>query len=758
MKRRFFAGAMAVCISLSLFPTTAFAADGGETRATAQYYSDVSDIIGSITPPDTGKDEAAQPESGLITLPNADDLQTNEDFKRYDPGYPEKEVYGNYVLRVPDLNGRLTFSTRNQNQLIGTLYAPGVSKNKGWQDATKQWHNIDNGLCFAASSSNLISWYLNRYLEQHPDDTHGFETNAEQIFNRFRNGWDPAEGGDPMEALSWYFTGGFPSNNHHPNGSHLTDRETGGYLYKQLPNNSSDRWAPVSFDWDPQEDFSVYGSFEDNRFPFIEEISGMSSGSPFSTMKLFSKHILRQLHYGPCTISIITDQYGSNSGHAITLWGVDYDVNTGLVTNLHVTDSDDYSGLFTVKVEGGPNDSVRLVQYPYYPPVGNSTRFTRIRASVLLYAPDVVRVNQGYSGPNAEISELIPDADGTGVTVQVTNLSRPSLEYGYSYDDDSNHVVRWQSDSHFSGLKPGQYYFFARVKETSDHAAGGTSAPRPYQVQTPPPTPQEPVPAPITKVSLSLVAPATGHTPQDAVVDQEGCIVESTTWKPGHPVFEPNTDYSVSIVLKTDADHTFTKDTEFTLNGTSVTAVPDGENYVINYDAFSTTQDTNSGKPDNGSGWKSNSTGWWYNDANGNYVTGWKAINGYWYYFAPNGYMQTGWQKVNGYWYYFSPSGDMQTGWQKIKGYWYYFSPSGDMQTGWQKVNGYWYYFAPGGDMQTGWQKINGYWYYFAPGGDMQTGWQWINGYCYYFYPSGYMAANTWINGSYVNGSGVWVQ
>ncbi len=176
-------------------------------------------------------------------------------------------------------------------------------------------------------------------------------------------------------------------------------------------------------------------------------------------------------------------------------------------------------------------------------------------------------------------------------------------------------------------------------------------------------------------------------------------------------------------------------------------------------------------------GWQHNDYGWWYNDESGNYVTGWQVINGYWYYFASNGYMQTGWQVINGYWYYFapggdmqtgwqvingywyyfSPSGDMQTGWQVINGYWYYFSPSGDMQTGWQVINGYWYYFAPGGDMQTGWQMINGYWYYFSPSGDMQTGWQWIDGKCYYFYPSGYMATNTWINGSYVNGSGVWV-
>ena len=192
----------------------------------------------------------------------------------------------------------------------------------------------------------------------------------------------------------------------------------------------------MSFDWEPEEDFAVFGSFEDNRFLYIEDVGGVSPGPPFSNLKSFSQHILRQLHYGPCTISIITDQAGGGSGHAITLWGVDCDVNTELVTHIHFTDSDDAShvGLFTVKVESGPNnDGVRLVQYPYHPPVGNPAQFTRIRDSIVLYAPDVVQSNHGYTGPNAEINAVIPDSDETGVTVDVSNISPSALEYGYSY-------------------------------------------------------------------------------------------------------------------------------------------------------------------------------------------------------------------------------------------------------------------------------------------------------------------------------------
>ena len=128
---------------------------------------------------------------------------------------------------------------------------------------------------------------------------------------------------------------------------------------------------------------------------------------------------------------------------------------TGLVTHIHVTDSDDSSsvGLFSVKIESGPNN-------------------------------------------------------GTGVTVQVSNISSASLEYGYSYDNDPNHVIQWQNDSHFADLKPNQYYFFARVKETSDHVAGGTSAPYAYRVKTPSPASQESVAA--LGLGTSLFRPYNG--------------------------------------------------------------------------------------------------------------------------------------------------------------------------------------------------------------------------------------------------------
>lgn len=387
MNKHLISGLLAVCLGLTLFPYAAFA-EGEEPTGDVSYYSDITDIFGPTDPPAPETDPGAGQE---VVVPDVGALHSNEDFKPYDPWYPQKDQYGDYFLKIPQLKGRLSFFVGDKNKLTARLYAPGVSQNEGWKDATKRWGGQDDGLCFAASSSNLISWYLNQYIKLHPENQNDYELNPEKIFDRFRNGWTPYEGGNQKEAMSWYFTGGFPSGSPNPFENHLTGREDGGYLKNKILHNTSDQWSEVSFDWQPSEIFSVFGSFGDARFPFIEDVGGLTGKGAFATWEGFSEQIVRQLHYGPCTISILTDKSMGGGGHAITLWGVDYEVDTGLVTAIHVTDSDDNRGFFTVKtVRGDSNGGVRMVDYPYHGQ-GEPQKFTRIRDSIVLYSPEVVR-------------------------------------------------------------------------------------------------------------------------------------------------------------------------------------------------------------------------------------------------------------------------------------------------------------------------------------------------------------------------------
>lgn len=171
---------------------------------------------------------------------------------------------------------------------------------------------------------------------------------------------------------------------------------------------------------------------------------------------------------------------------------------------------------------------------------------------------------------------------------------------------------------------------------------------------------------------------------------------------------------------------------------------------------------------------------WYWLSSSGAAATGWQFVGSSWYYLDPDtAAMRTGWLQVDGAWYwlddasgamargltnvgervfFFSGSGVMQTGWQTIDGKRYRFSDWGDRQTGWVWADGAWYWLDELGAMQTGWVRPNGAtWYYLDGSGVMLTGWQFIDGAWYYLDGSGAMAANQWIDGYYVDGSGRWI-
>ena len=93
--------------------------------------------------------ETVEPEPVLPSDPT--------DLKTYDPFYPEGFDDTPYKLVVPDFEERLIL---NESKTVATLFAPHVSKESGFFDANKNFVN-DMYLCWAATGSNLIAWYLN---------------------------------------------------------------------------------------------------------------------------------------------------------------------------------------------------------------------------------------------------------------------------------------------------------------------------------------------------------------------------------------------------------------------------------------------------------------------------------------------------------------------------------------------------------------------------------------------------------------------
>lgn len=117
------------------------------------------------------------------------------------------------------------------------------------------------------------------------------------------------------------------------------------------------------------------------------------------------------------------------------------------------------------------------------------------------------------------------------------------------------------------------------------------------------------------------------------------------------------------------------------------------------------------------------------------------------------------WTSVDGKWMFADHTGEpFKNRWGAVvnpyankeagqQGYdWFFFDANGHMMTGWILDGGRWYYLNPLSDgtqgrMFTGWQLVDGKWYYLNPVSDGTRG---------------AMAADTWIDGYYVNADGAW--
>lgn len=170
----------------------------------------------------------------------------------------------------------------------------------------------------------------------------------------------------------------------------------------------------------------------------------------------------------------------------------------------------------------------------------------------------------------------------------------------------------------------------------------------------------------------------------------------------------------------------------------------------------------------------------------GAYKNCWYTSGGKKYYLHDNSAAyQNEWLKADGKWYYFQSDSTMATNtW--IDNYyvdasgvwipnkekpadkwitsgnrkWYRHADGSYTKNDWELINGKYYRFDEEGWMVTGWKKINGIWYYMdkITGERYGEGWHWINGNCYYMNANGEMAADTWIDGYYVDESGKWIK
>ena len=211
------------------------------------------------------------------------------------------------------------------------VWAPGVSHADGWVDYNKDNNDKkymeDDGMCWAASASNVISWWQNQNAEALTSTTLPSQ-NAWDLFRLvYKN-----VGGYPSSALDWWINGitvptdsnGYPIYPDNMDMKALDDKDlaisdlyVGGFLTSSVYSTA--------------ENPLLIANGNNNSYTFCKAmVDAMTSGYALSI---------------------------SASGHAFTLWGLDYkeSANGIIINKAWLTDSDDYqtklveTTLFTIK-------------------------------------------------------------------------------------------------------------------------------------------------------------------------------------------------------------------------------------------------------------------------------------------------------------------------------------------------------------------------------------------------------------------------
>ena len=205
----------------------------------------------------------------------------------------------------------------------GTVWAQGVSKEGGWYDAQKNNpynRDADDYMCYAACAANQIAWWQNSEYGKNlsssaPKDINDIwqtYVNSNQLWN---------DGGDPASALNWWISGVYAPT---------TEAEWERYYAEKFKEE-----LPLTLAVTNGYYFDQYGLTSHNLSDFIFDVCfygwSKDSGAVVDFKELFES--------GAC-ISLTICFPEANLGHAITLWGVEYE--DGVLTKLWLTDSDDY--------------------------------------------------------------------------------------------------------------------------------------------------------------------------------------------------------------------------------------------------------------------------------------------------------------------------------------------------------------------------------------------------------------------------------
>lgn len=210
-----------------------------------------------------------------------------------------------------------------------TLWTNGVSENSGWFDTNKSWIG-DSNLCWAAAASNIAGWWNER--SQTPISSTIPSTNTE-VYTDFVNKFNNTSGASDY-AYAWYFGGG---NMNEATYNNIFKNPTEA---KAFPGYWADFVAEQNYE-KPAE------GAQPNYCSHVNATSTYENQTAYSS---FCSEIKDLLKNGAGITLSVSPMVEGTAGHAITLWGAEFD-QEGLISKIWITDSDDrWDGIFSVDI------------------------------------------------------------------------------------------------------------------------------------------------------------------------------------------------------------------------------------------------------------------------------------------------------------------------------------------------------------------------------------------------------------------------
>lgn len=202
-----------------------------------------------------------------------------------------------------------------------------VSEDHGWLDYEKNpgEKDGDDNLCWAASASCIIDYWQGLYV------TSSSIPSGSAIWKRFKEVSED-QGGNQIYAIQWWLGGDYE-------GMTLKDDDT---------TNDRAAYSDDSTDLPIQTDLNTFSGYYWDAIP--DTYPGSITTSPqaahmqdFLWFEIgykadFATALIERINSAPIGLCILDTE--NELGHAITLWGVEYENDT--ISKVWITDSDDY--------------------------------------------------------------------------------------------------------------------------------------------------------------------------------------------------------------------------------------------------------------------------------------------------------------------------------------------------------------------------------------------------------------------------------